>query len=654
MAFKKYLYFTVAFFIFSINISNAQFPLLNAAKDLYYASITPQDKLTNLLAVCKFRNSLHSDSIYVYANLIKQLALQLNDKKSLAVAEYNFITGDMVNGKTDSVIYKIDNNPAFKNLKLTDTSLYFKCQYLKANALNRQNKRTEALDLQLQLLNEAEKTNNTNAQLFALTFIGATYINVNKANEARDTWNKGLVIIAQKNDPANQEIDAYINSNLALYYFNQYGITPNKPNSDSFFMVINKTISLATQSESMGVLAAALTMRANFYGIIKNITEAEKDFKAGLEIREKINDPLYIINDYIGLANFYFGQKKYDLVINTCNQGLSIAEKSQIKGGEPLTLLTLMGMAFKAQNNYLAYSQVLEKFNAAKDSSNKINANEKISEIQTKYDVIKKEALISKQKLGLFQKNLYIFGSLLLTVLLGTIGLYKFKKYQSLQKTKAALIANQEKTDKDIAIKQAEDKERKRIGAELHDNLGIQANAILHNSNLLHASNNQNETIVTNLQYTAKEMLRNLRETLWAMKQNDVTATELWIRIISFMKQMSKYYENINFTFDGVAPADITIISSRALHIVLVIQETVNNAIKHAKANNINVSSNFSNNIWAISITDNGIGFNIASIDVTTDHYGLKNMEDRAIAGNFKYSINSEINQGTKTNLEIS
>ena len=152
----------------------------------------------------------------------------MNDKKSLAFAEYSLILGDLVKGKTDSVIYKIDNSEIFENIKATDTVVYYKLQFAKANALNRINKRTEALDLQLKILTEAEKDGNINSQLFALNFIGATYLNVNKLAEARKTWLNGLEIIKQKNNSANEEIEVYILSNLALYYFDNYTAAPKK------------------------------------------------------------------------------------------------------------------------------------------------------------------------------------------------------------------------------------------------------------------------------------------------------------------------------------------------------------------------------------------------------------------------------------------
>ncbi|MBK8521936.1 MAG: hypothetical protein IPL54_14075 [Chitinophagaceae bacterium] len=153
--------FIFCLFIFSGTIfpliSFGQSQAIEKAKQKIYASKTDEEKLTNLVAIGKLRNSLHGDTIYYYAKWAKNLAAKLNDRKSLAWAEYSLISGDLAKGKTDSIIEKIESNNTFKEIKKTDAALYFKIQLLKANALNRLNRRPEALDLQLKILNEAEK-----------------------------------------------------------------------------------------------------------------------------------------------------------------------------------------------------------------------------------------------------------------------------------------------------------------------------------------------------------------------------------------------------------------------------------------------------------------------------------------------------------------
>jgi signal transduction histidine kinase len=623
--------------------------LLDKAKQNIYNSKTDEERLKNLVAIGKLRNSLQGDTIYYYAQWAKTLATKLKDNKSIAWAEYSLICSDLAKGKADSVLYKIENNELLKNIKATDTALYYKVQLLKANAFNRMNNRPAALDLQLQLLNEAEKEGKTNAQLFLLNFIGATYINVNKPAEARETWLKGLQIIKDKHNSENNEIEVYILSNLALYYFNNYYVSRKKEYSDSFLLSINKAIELSKQNENLSVLGSALSLRGNFYGVTGQFEAGEKDINEGLEVRKKIGDPYYIIDDYGAVASFYLSQKKYKECIETVNQGLSIANSNRIAGDLALNLMGIKVAAFKATGDYKQLVEEMIQYSIINDSINKINSVEKIADIQTKYEVQKKEALIAKQKLELFQRKFLLYGIGILAVLILAFAAYQFKKYKQRQQ----IIAEQKKKQSELAIKEAEEKERKRIAAELHDNLGVQANAILHNSTLLNVEKENNKTVVADLQETAKEMLLNLRETLWAMKTSDVTARDLWLRIINFMKQMGRHYTTLHFNIEGSVPPDFIIASNKALNVVLVLQETVNNAVKHSGATTISASSLYSNNEWVILIKDSGKGFDMNAAKEKKDSYGLQNMQERAIAGSFSYHVETEPGKGTTAKITI-
>ncbi|MBL0356074.1 MAG: hypothetical protein IPP72_03935 [Chitinophagaceae bacterium] len=623
------------------------------AKQKIYSSKTEVERLANLVAIGKLRNSLHGDTILFYAQWAKKLALQLNDSRSLAWAEYSLISSDLAKGKTDSVIQKIDNNKAFVNIHTSDAALYYKIQLLKANALNRVNNRTAALELQLKLLGESEKEGNTNAQLFALNFIGATYLNVAKPAEAKQAWLQGLQIIKDKNKAENNEIAAYILSNLALYYFNDYYIKRTKETGDSFFTAINKTIELSRQNENLGVLASALSIRGNFYGVTHQFDAGEKDIKEGLEVRKKVGDPLYIINDLAALADFYLNQKKYKNAVETAKEGIAVANSNGIKGSEVISLITITGSAYKASGDYQQYSNTLEQYIAVADSGNRLNAADKITEIQTKYEVQKKETLIAQQKLALFQRKLLLYGGSILAALLLVFFAYRFKKYQQQQQIRLAAMLQEKKLQHDAAVKDAEENERRRIAAELHDNLGVQANAILHNSSLLQDEHTVANTVVADIKETAKEMLHNLRETLWAMKTTDVAAADLWLRIINFMKQMGRHYTTITFKVEGEAPPDFILSSTKALNIVLVIQEAVNNAVKHSGAAVITAGSTTKSNEWTISIRDEGKGFDLNAVQSKADHYGLENIKQRAMAADFKYLIESNPGDVTVVSLMV-
>ena len=158
---------------------------------------------------------------------------------------------------------------------------------------------------------------------------------------------------------------------------------------------------------------------------------------------------------------------------------------------------------------------------------------------------------------------------------------------------------------------------------------------------------------MNNLHDTAKDMLVSLRETLWAMKTADVNAAEFWLRIINFSKQMQRYYQAITITTSGTVPVDITIKSARALNAVLIIQEAVNNAARHAMATIISINSNPGKDAWQIEVKDDGKGFDVMEMQQKKDSYGLTNMSERAKSSDLQMEIRTQALSGTSVLLDI-
>ena len=630
--------------------ANGQFPGLDKAREAIYRATSDQERLSRLQAASVLKNSMPGDTIYLYAKWAKQLALKLGDKKALARAEYSLISGDISSGKTDSVIPRIDRNKIFTGIKETDPDLFYKIQLLKANVLNRTSRLNEAQELQLQLLKSAEKENNTLARLFLLNYVGATYLNTTGQREtARKTWESGLEIIRKANNPDYDEIETVLLSNLSLYYFGNYYATPTPERFDSCLSFLNRTIVLCRKSESMGVLASTLSYRGNLYGRQKMYKEAEADFTETVAIRNKIGDPLYISEDLKNLSFFYFERNDLDKCLAVINEGLLTCERFHIRE-TVLDLLKLKAGVYQKKGDNAQYIKALEKLLLTGDTIFQVRTAEKIAKLQTEFDVQKKEALIAKQQLDLLKRNFLLYAAGIATFLLALYFVFRFRKY----KRKQQLLMEEKKQQHALQVKEAEEKERKRIAAELHDNLGVQANAILYNSSQLAAGSGNPVQIANDLQETAKEMLLNLRETLWAMKNSDVNAVQLWLRVINFMQQMGRHYTAIQFKVSGTAPKDFIIPANQALHMVLVIQETVNNAVKHAGAGMISAHSTLYEKGWTIVIQDDGSGFDIGKAMAEEDRYGLKHIQERALAGSFICQLESIPGNGTKTTLQIS
>jgi signal transduction histidine kinase len=88
-------------------------------------------------------------------------------------------------------------------------------------------------------------------------------------------------------------------------------------------------------------------------------------------------------------------------------------------------------------------------------------------------------------------------------------------------------------------------------------------------------------------------------------------------------------------------------------HIFRIVQELLNNAVKHANASEITLSISLMNKIIKINIGDNGVGFN-ENVDMSKmKSDGLRNIIRRTQLLDGKVSLDTGINKGTNFTIEI-
>ena len=92
--------------------------------------------------------------------------------------------------------------------------------------------------------------------------------------------------------------------------------------------------------------------------------------------------------------------------------------------------------------------------------------------------------------------------------------------------------------------------------------------------------------------------------------------------------------------------------NSANVNVYRIIQELVNNAVKHAQANQVLVQLTTSVNKVLITVEDDGKGFNIEDIEKAAG-IGYTNLKHRVAYLNGKIDINSKPNEGTSVNIEL-
>ena len=188
------------------------------------------------------------------------------------------------------------------------------------------------------------------------------------------------------------------------------------------------------------------------------------------------------------------------------------------------------------------------------------------------------------------------------------------------------------------------------ISREIHDNIGQKLTLVKLLLNTLNLSvKNKTETDVNDSINILSEVINDLSDISRSMSSAIILSNGLIKAVemaIGHLQKLEMYEISLS-----VAGDTIFLDSDKELIIFRIIQEALNNILKHARASEITIYLHYTNLSLILEISDNGIGFN-----KNTNTYlgaGLQNMEKRTALLNGTFSIQSIRRKGTCIKIEI-
>jgi signal transduction histidine kinase len=193
--------------------------------------------------------------------------------------------------------------------------------------------------------------------------------------------------------------------------------------------------------------------------------------------------------------------------------------------------------------------------------------------------------------------------------------------------------------------------ERDRIRRDLHDSLGGQLSALSIGLGRLHVSHNFDS--VVNLKSITDKAVVELRDSLWLLDKNQVSIEELEQRINNLFWQYRKSEVSTILIVNITKLEQQQLTSVVAGHLFRIIQESVQNAIKHSNATKVEVFLQKEAGRLVVKIEDNGCGFVSHSSLHEDHHYGLHNMRKRAEQIEGIFLISSSVGHGTCVSINL-
>jgi signal transduction histidine kinase len=414
----------------------------------------------------------------------------------------------------------------------------------------------------------------------------------------------------------------------------------------------------------------ALIAINDVYLITGNYSSIEQNADKMAELAKQIGNKEGIAQSIFYIAKCRFHDKNYNVAEKTAAEALNIAKENKLNNviGKIYLLLSDAALAQGKQQDYETNRQ-------SSDSMQKVLLSDKIlrntQELDAKYSLDKKQSEINNlsnerkiQELTLKQNSIVITALVLTLAVLTFSALLFFRNIQQKRKllTTSTMLQQQRITELEKerqllaadAVLQGQEEERSRLAQDLHDGLGGILSSAKHSFN-----NMKNNFIITAESAAAFDK---------SMAMLDKSISELRIISHNMMPEalmkfgldtaLKDYCNSINqsgailLTYQSFDMDEDTIAAPNASVVYRIIQELINNILKHANAKTALLQLIRKNDTLSITVEDDGRGFEKELLP-TSDGIGLRNLQNRVAYLKGTIDINTAAGKGVSVNIEI-
>lgn len=404
-----------------------------------------------------------------------------------------------------------------------------------------------------------------------------------------------------------------------------------------------------------------------YFRNIKDKSRALESFHQGIAIAKDLLDDFSQRDLYFEIyATYrdwgdYTNAKKY-LTIADTHAPNTVAQNRLLSAREMANTEYHLGnykVAFEQMRDYaLAKDSLQESETALKI----LNLEKKFQTVERENEILKLQDANRKQQSAIDRNRLWIMfliGSLTIAL---TIAYFSWRLARSnrqalnqqerLHEEELLTLKQQEQLRQFHSIVQGQEEERNRISRDLHDGLGgLLAGVKLRLSAVV--TKERERTSVPNeaIESVIVELDRSVDE-LRRVARNLMPESLLYMGLKPALADLCKYIDTptTSVRFHGF---DLSTNYPQPILIGVyrIVQELLNNAIKHACAKQVIVQCSESDQTLSLTVEDDGCGFNPK--EVGKKGLGLKNVENRVALLHGSLEMESRPDRGTTVNIEI-
>lgn len=484
----------------------------------------------------------------------------------------------------------------------------------------------------LQFLTQQKELNNYNPNLIIVyNNIGDVLLHMEQYDKASYYLNLGEQLMLD-----NKQKEAY-----GYIWVNKANIALKKKDYKAYEYYKQQTLQVAQQYNQLDVLQSVYLTEGEYYMNNEAPEKAIQSFKKAVNTNLPIYSYYAEVIPHYNLGFAYYQIKDFVKAERTLLLALEKSNSIRVNA-DRLKALSILAAIYEKTNRLQKALAYQKSYSLLKDS---IQNNEKLSiasELEVKFRTAEKDKELANRKLKIEQqnrdlerKNVLMIGAIVGLILIVFLFIILYRNFRIRNKV--------------IALKakiEGEEEERARIARELHDGLGGILAVLKMKFSSQTNKTNQDQTIVKLLNQTADE----IRKTAHNLMPDSINN-------LSIEEALTTYIEMINRT-DGNLIIELQIQTqitqtnaSSKLSLYRILQELLQNIVKHSQASFAVIQIFKQNNKLHILVEDNGIGFDFSN---AKKGLGLTNLETRIKILNGKILFHSTPGRGTTINIELS
>lgn len=430
---------------------------------------------------------------------------------------------------------------------------------------------------------------------------------------------------------------------------------------DAALQLYNESIAVMQKLGNKNVLSILFENTGNVYKETGAYDLAIKSYRNSLALSHELADEYGIASVNGNLGEVYALAGKYQQAIEyllTCRmQSLKIGAKSLVLNAD-----RHLAKTYAAIFNYRKAYQFQQSYQELHDSLFNESKNKQIQELQTRYETEKKNSEIeilnadNQVKAAALQKEKIIrnvsVGGLLLIAFVAFMVVQNIRQKNKINRQRIIQLEKDRKLELLDVMMRTEEKERTRVARDLHD--GLSGMLAATRMQFEHIKEDRDRISETNRIDTAISTLDKASIEVRRIAHNLIP--EILMRF-GLMEALTDFFEGIqsshqlqiNFQKTGIP---IPLEQKVELAIYRVIQELLNNIIKHSGATDVLVELAFTPGWLSVTVEDNGKGISDEAMLVGKG-IGLNNIKSRIQYLGGEISFHTAASKGTSVYIEL-